>query len=86
MALTGHYKTWFIELKMWTQTGKSNWVLEILRATSENCIGAVGRAVARNIFFDGNMFQNSRSIVKEIVVADLLGGIELFCNAPRFAG
>jgi Uncharacterized protein conserved in bacteria (DUF2219) len=30
-----------------------------------------GRAVARNIFLDGNTFQNSRRVVKEPVVADL---------------
>jgi hypothetical protein len=40
--------------------------------------GTQGRAVARNIFLDGNTFQNSRSVVKEPVVADLLIGTELF--------
>jgi lipid A 3-O-deacylase len=40
--------------------------------------GTQGRAVARNIFLDGNTFQNSRSVVKERVVADLIVGAELF--------
>lgn len=40
--------------------------------------GTEGRAVARNIFLDGNTFQNSRSVVKEHVVADLIVGTELF--------
>jgi lipid A 3-O-deacylase len=40
--------------------------------------GTQGRAVARNIFLDGNTFQNSRSVVKEPVVADLIIGAELF--------
>lgn len=42
-------------------------------------LGTEGRAVARNIFLDGNTFQNSRSVVKEIVVAALIVGTELFC-------
>jgi lipid A 3-O-deacylase len=41
-------------------------------------LGTEGRAVARNIFLDGNTFQNSRSVVKEIAVADLIVGTELF--------
>ena len=40
--------------------------------------GTQGRAIARNIFLDGNTFQNSRSVVKEPVVADLIIGTELF--------
>lgn len=40
--------------------------------------GTQGRAVARNIFLDGNTFQNSRSVVKEHLVADLIVGVELF--------
>ena len=40
--------------------------------------GTQGRLVARNIFLDGNTFQNSRSVVKERVVADLIVGTELF--------
>jgi lipid A 3-O-deacylase len=41
-------------------------------------IGTQERLVARNIFLDGNTFQNSRSVVKERVVADLFGGFELY--------
>jgi lipid A 3-O-deacylase len=41
-------------------------------------VGAQARAVALNIFLDGNTFQNSRSVVKEPVVADLIVGAELF--------
>jgi lipid A 3-O-deacylase len=41
-------------------------------------VGSQGRAVARNIFLDGNTFQDSRSVVKEPVVADLFIGAELF--------
>jgi hypothetical protein len=40
--------------------------------------GTQARAVAWNIFLDGNTFQNSRSVVKEPVVADLIVGAELF--------
>jgi lipid A 3-O-deacylase len=40
--------------------------------------GTQGRLVARNIFLDGNSFQNSRSVVKEPVVGDLVIGAELF--------
>jgi hypothetical protein len=36
-------------------------------------VGTQARAVARNIFLDGSTFQNSRSVVKEPVVADLIG-------------
>ncbi len=40
--------------------------------------GTQGRAIARNIFLDGNTFQNSRSVTKEPVVADVIVGAELF--------
>lgn len=40
--------------------------------------GMQGRIVARNIFLDGNSFQNSRSVVKEPAVADLMAGVEVF--------
>jgi len=36
--------------------------------------GFEGRAVARNIFLDGNTFQDSRSVDKEALVGDLQGG------------
>ena len=38
---------------------------------------ADGRAVARNIFLDGNTFQDSRSVDKEALVGDLQGGVEV---------
>jgi hypothetical protein len=41
-------------------------------------LGTQGRLVARNIFLDGNTFQNSRSVDKEIVVGDALAGAEVF--------
>jgi lipid A 3-O-deacylase len=40
--------------------------------------GAQGRAIARNIFLDGNSFAQSRSVPKNYLVADLLFGVELF--------
>jgi lipid A 3-O-deacylase len=43
--------------------------------------GAVdGRAVARNIFLDGNTFRESRSVPKEVLVADLTAGIGLIAG------
>jgi hypothetical protein len=41
-------------------------------------IGAQGRAVARNIFLDGNSFRSSASVDKEPLVADLQAGISIF--------
>lgn len=41
-------------------------------------IGAQGRAVARNIFLDGNTFEDSRDVDKEILVGDISGGVALF--------
>jgi lipid A 3-O-deacylase len=41
-----------------------------------------GRAVLRNIFLDGNTFQSSHHVDKEIFVADLMGGIAV--NYGRF--
>lgn len=40
--------------------------------------GAQGRAVARNIFLDGNSFRDSRDVDSEPLVADLTGGVSLF--------
>ena len=37
--------------------------------------GAEGRAVARNIFLDGNTFRDSPSVDKELLVADLSAGV-----------
>jgi lipid A 3-O-deacylase len=39
--------------------------------------GVDGRAVLRDMFLDGNMFQDSHSIDKEPYVADIIGGISL---------
>lgn len=41
-------------------------------------IGAQGRAVAHNIFLDGNTFRDSRDVEKEIFVGDITGGLALF--------
>ena len=41
-------------------------------------LGTQGRLVAQNIFLDGNTFQHSRSVDKEIAVGDVLTGIEVF--------
>ncbi len=38
-------------------------------------ISIEGRAVARNIFLDGNTFRNSHSVKKELLVADLQFGL-----------
>jgi lipid A 3-O-deacylase len=40
--------------------------------------GAQGRAVARNIFLDGNTFEDSREVDKKVFVADLTAGFALF--------
>jgi lipid A 3-O-deacylase len=40
--------------------------------------GVQGRAVARNIFLDGNTWRDSREVDKEDLVGDLTGGIALF--------
>jgi hypothetical protein len=41
-------------------------------------VGAQGRAVARNLFLDGNTFEDSRSVDSEVLVADLSGGLSMF--------
>ena len=41
---------------------------------------ADGRAVARNIFLDGNTFRESRSVPKEAFVADLSAGVGLIAG------
>ena len=40
-------------------------------------LGAEGRAVARNIFLDGNTFSDSPSVEKETLIADLNAGISV---------
>lgn len=41
-------------------------------------VGAQGRAVARNIFLDGNSFEDGPDVDKKVFVADLTGGFALF--------
>jgi lipid A 3-O-deacylase len=41
-------------------------------------VGTQGRAVARNIFLDGNTFEDSPDVDKEILVGDISGGVALF--------
>ena len=41
-------------------------------------VGGAGRAVARNIFLDGNTFVNSPRVQKEPLVADLSSGLSFF--------
>ncbi len=40
-------------------------------------MGVDGRAVLRDIFLDGNTFQNSHSVDKELLVADVVAGLAL---------
>ena len=47
--------------------------------------GIDGRAVARNIFLDGNTFSNSHSVDKEYFVADLNTGIALTYKRMRLS-
>jgi hypothetical protein len=41
-------------------------------------VGTQGRAVARNIFLDGNTFRDSRSVDSNALVGDLSGGLTMF--------
>jgi lipid A 3-O-deacylase len=47
--------------------------------------GVDGRAVARNIFLDGNTWQNSRSVDKEIFVGDVQFGAAVTFGFARLA-
>ena len=47
--------------------------------------GAEGRAIARNIFLDGNSFSNSYSVDKEHFVADINAGAALTYGNYRFS-
>jgi lipid A 3-O-deacylase len=47
--------------------------------------GFDGRAVARNIFLDGNTFAESRSVDKETLVGDVQFGLAVIVNGVRFA-
>jgi hypothetical protein len=46
-------------------------------------VGFEGRAIARNIFLDGNTFANSQSVSKRPLVGDLQGGLELLFAHAR---
>lgn len=48
-------------------------------------VGAEGRAVARNIFLDGNSFEDSYSVDKEILVGDIQAGAALQYRCLRVA-
>jgi hypothetical protein len=47
--------------------------------------GVEGRAVARNIFLDGNTFKDSRSVDKEPLVGDLQWGVTLTWQGARLS-
>lgn len=47
--------------------------------------GVEGRAVARNIFLDGNTFHDSHSVDKRPFVADVQGGVAITIGNARFA-
>ena len=47
--------------------------------------GAEGRAVARNIFLDGNTFTDSHSVDKKYLVGDVQGGISVFYRNMRMS-
>lgn len=47
--------------------------------------GAEARAVARNIFLDGNTFRDSRSVDKELLVADLSAGLVMTFGDVRLS-
>ena len=47
--------------------------------------GAEGRAVGRNIFLDGNTFQDSPSVDKNIFVGELSAGVVLTYDDFRIA-
>jgi hypothetical protein len=47
--------------------------------------GLEGRAVAQNIFLDGNSFTDSRSVDKNILVGGVQGGLALTFNSIRIA-
>lgn len=48
-------------------------------------LGFAGRAVARNIFLDGNTFRDSRSVDRKVWVADIQTGLALNIYAARFS-
>lgn len=48
-------------------------------------LGAEGRAVARNIFLDGNTFRDSRSVDRKIWVGDIQYGVVLDIKSVRIS-
>ncbi len=48
-------------------------------------LGAEGRAVARNIFLDGNSFEDGPSVDRKAFVADLQGGVAMVIDGIRIA-
>jgi lipid A 3-O-deacylase len=48
-------------------------------------LGAEGRAVARNIFLDGNTFKDSHSVDKNVLVGDIQAGAALTLRRIRLA-
>ncbi|WP_298725412.1 lipid A deacylase LpxR family protein [uncultured Ferrovibrio sp.] len=47
--------------------------------------GVDGRAVAHNIFLDGNTFRDSRSVDKKVLVGDAQFGLAVIIDGVRFA-
>jgi hypothetical protein len=44
-------------------------------------VGVQGRAVGRNVFLDGNTFEDSRSVDKNIFVGDVQAGVSMFWSS-----
>ena len=63
--------------------------LSLFRSRNQNrwyfFAGIEGRAVARNIFLDGNSFTDSHSVDKELLVGDLQYGIVYQAGSLRFS-
>jgi hypothetical protein len=47
--------------------------------------GFEGRAVGRNLFLDGNTFQDSRSVDKEVLVGDVQWGVSMSWRGARLS-
>lgn len=60
------------------ETPTDNWSWQLFA-------GANGRAVARNIFLDGNTFSDSHSVDKNYFVGDLTGGLAITVNDYRLS-
>jgi hypothetical protein len=48
--------------------------------------GVTGRWVIRNVFLDGNTFQDSHRVDKEPLVAELRGGLTIIFKRVEFSG